>query len=536
VQAAIVAQANVIAIRLGTRADDNLLAVDPATFNRLGGNQWGQFVAGQAFAELVASALNKAVDDIVSSDPNIELLDHATGAWLLPQRLAIASANINAVDALPLDIDEKVRIEASATISPKPLGAVDVLWGFDLDARVQWIADDVLTDIGLGVIQNKVNEKVAEKLSDPPSGFQETERADDHVSYRASNYMDAPHGDAFTCHVGDVHVDDSGLVVLGSMTFPAPPSAMFTADLPVWGFDGDCNTRNVRQALKPGQVHVVGTDPRVAVYLRAEPKVEPAGTWNSERRLSLPGASPVTLDVVFRRTNAALSGATWVYLYTNVGVRAVNFGAIPPKPPVSEREILARTFDLISQCMAISDRWGMGVLNLRWLVDPPPDDYGLPPVIEWAIAIDDVTEVEAVDIVAVASDGSRRELGRVPVQDGHVVAQVVTTAGETLEISTGVAMAGPAPRVSGRWVTPWSAVEIGDDGRAEVLEPALHRDARQPATPAMVDALESRISRSLEATARAHNLGASTVAVYDRGRLLLGVAGAFVPAVIAPAG
>jgi hypothetical protein len=289
------------------------------------------------------------------------------------------------------------------------------------------------------------------------------------------------------------------------------------------------------------------------VYLRAEPKVEPAGTWTSERRLSLPGASPVTLDVLFRRTNAPLSGATWVYLYTNVGVRAVNFGAIPPKPPVSERDLLARTFALISQCMAISDRWGMGVLNLRWLVDPPPDDYGLPPVIEWAIAIDEVTEVEAVDIVAVASDGSRRELGRVPVQDGHVVAQVVTGAGETLEISTGVEMAGPAPRVSGRWVTPWSAVEIGDDvravtvdrgvvgvmhddGRAEVLQPALHRDARQPAAPAMVEALESRIARGLDATARAHNLGASTVAVYDRGRLLLGVAGAFVPAVVAPEG
>src|SRR5262249_7380654 len=93
VQAAIVAQANVIAIRLGTRPDDTLLGVAPATFNRLGGNQWGQFVAGQAFAELVAAALNKAVDDIVSSDPNIELLDAATGAWLLPQRLAIASSN-----------------------------------------------------------------------------------------------------------------------------------------------------------------------------------------------------------------------------------------------------------------------------------------------------------------------------------------------------------------------------------------------------------------------------------------------------------
>src|SRR5262249_18713652 len=184
-----VAESGVIAIRLGTRATDDLVAVDPATFNRLNGNQWGQFVAGQAFAELVAASLNDAVDDIVSSstDPKVELIDAATGAWLLPQRLAIASSNINAVDALPLGVDEKIRIQAAATITTKPVGAVDVLWGFDFDVRVQWIAADPLTDIGIGVIQDKVNEAVAEQLSDPPTGFTEIERTDDHVRYRATN-------------------------------------------------------------------------------------------------------------------------------------------------------------------------------------------------------------------------------------------------------------------------------------------------------------------------------------------------------------
>ena len=68
-RAGLVGQSGVIAIRLGTRTDDDVLAVDPATLNRLAGNQWGQFIAGQCFAELVAQSLNDAAELAVAGPP-----------------------------------------------------------------------------------------------------------------------------------------------------------------------------------------------------------------------------------------------------------------------------------------------------------------------------------------------------------------------------------------------------------------------------------------------------------------------------------
>ena len=351
-----------------------MLAVDPATLNRLAGNQWGQFIAGQCFAELVAQSLNDAAELAVagSSDPKIEITQRGDGAWLLPDPHAIASTNLNAIDALPADFDLPIRLEAAATLIPRPAtGPVDVIWGFDVDVRVQWIATDILSDIGLGVIQSEVNDSIAEKLSDPPTGFTEVERTEDHVRYRSSNWKDAPRSAAFSCHVSDVHVDDTGLVVLGSVEVKPPPSATFSATLPEWTFSGDCHTKNVRQVLSPLHVQVVGMDPRHEVYLVAEPVIEPAGTWSYTRRLSLPGASPPTLDVYFTRRTVPPTGGQSVYVYTNLGVRWINIGILPPRPPVTGRELLARTIDLISECMAISDRWGEGVMNLDWLVDPP---------------------------------------------------------------------------------------------------------------------------------------------------------------------
>ena len=77
-------------------------------------------------------------------------------------------------------------------------------------------------------------------------------------------------------------------------------------------------------------------DPRHEVYLVAEPVIEPAGTWSYTRRLSLPGASPPTLDVYFTRRTVPPTGGQSVYVYTNLGVRWINIGILPPRPSVTD--------------------------------------------------------------------------------------------------------------------------------------------------------------------------------------------------------
>jgi hypothetical protein len=395
-----------------------------------------------------------------------------------------------------------------------------------------------------------VNDSIAEKLSDPPRGFIEVERTEEHVRYRSANWKDAPKSAAFSCHVSDVHVDDSGLVVLGSVDVKPPPTATFSATLPEWTLSGDCHNKSVRQILTPLHVQVVGMDPRHEVYLVAEPVIEPPGTWSYTRSTSLPGASPPTLDVSFTRRNVPPTGGQSVYVYTNLGVRWINIGVLPPRPEVSERELLARTIDLISECMAISDRWGEGVMNLDWLVDPPDVfvDFGIPPIYEWVVNIDRVEEVDSIDLVAVGPDGARRQLGTARVVEGHVVAQVVTATDETLEIRTGTPMAGPTPRVSRRVVVPYSSTPVGNDvvafgfeegsvgvlrldGTTQQLDAITADTSDRPATAEQIEALQRRNELGLGATVRTRHLGASTVAAYDRGEIVMGVAGAFVPAV-----
>lgn len=475
---AILAGDGVVAVRMGTSKED---LENPDAFlgwwagNRLGSAQWGAFIGGDVFAHAIATQLNRVAEQAsaTSSSPEIKPTQYATGAWLRPQRLAIASVNMNAIDAGPFG-DVPFRIEVATTITPHLNTAVQ------LDTHIQWLATDTFADLGLAVSQNKLNAALADHMPGMIEDQKQIAKTDNSVSYRTTRYFYLPNSRIFTGEIDTVLVDDSGLVILGTLRVRPRPDATWHARLPYWTFDGDCHSKSVRQALSPPAVQVIGTDPYVDIYLMENPpKSSPLQLWDAYDERSMPGSNPVTLDVTLRPALRLLGDVpggivTSAWLYTNLGVRWIDFGTIPLKPEVNEKEIFVRTVDLISQCMAISDRWGMGVMNLGWLVDPPELLDPSRALREWAIAAQKINETDQVELAALGRNGQRRPLGNLPVMGGVLVASgIITRSDETLELRTGAPMSGPMPRVMQRWISARQVIPVERPPMAFALDGAL---------------------------------------------------------------
>ncbi|HYD42897.1 MAG TPA: hypothetical protein VEB43_18845 [Anaeromyxobacter sp.] len=475
---ALLAGPGVVALRLGTRLDDDALA---PVVNRLGVDHWGLFVPGAALGQQLVFALRTAADEAVatSTSPKLETTQEANGGWAAAERRAHAAVGLKAVDAGPVDFDLPFRIEATLTpsISVVSTGAI-----FRMDTRLQWIAEGLLDDLGLA--QDPIDEAVTDHLRGPPDGMEELARGADFVEYRITAYLDAPASRTFTGTTATGAVDGSGVAVAGTIAVRPPPTATWTVALPCWHVDGDCRTKNARQVLEPAQVRLVGSDPWYPLHLRHDSAIYPPGFWAPRQEPSMPGAQPVTLDVAMRPPPGLLGDvpagvATSVVLVTSVGVRWVALGVTPARPEVTEDELLGETFRLVSTCMAISDRWGMGLLNLDWLVDPPAHEATLPPLQEWLVTDHGLDRVRAVELVAVDARGSRRALGRAPVTSGVLAVRVVTDAGEALELrADGDVATRRPPNVAHRWIAPTLTVPGEADVRAFALEGATLRVLR----------------------------------------------------------
>ena len=474
---AILANDGAVIIRFGNRSmDEEKILV--GGINRLGASQWGIFIDGELFAQELAKQLNDAVDPVVtaSQSPKLEIKQRADGAWFLPQRFAAASVELNAIDALPLGFDVPFRIEAKTEIQPYLDTALN------LTTRIQWIAEDVLTDIGLGFAQDQINDAIANNLRRAPDDQKEIARGDNFIEYRTIRYLDAPHSRTFSGKIVDIQLDDSGLAIMGLLQVRPMPSAAWSLTPPSWTLSGNCNSRSCKQQLNSPEVHLVGSDPYVELRQLRPAKVDPERFWVSDEHRSRYGAVPVALNIELKPSPSLLgevrTGVTLsAYLYTNLGVRWVNFGIVPPKPVVSERKIMACTIELISQCMAISDLWGMGIMNPDWLVDPPDwmIDFGFPPLQEWFISGKEINEVNDVELFVIGPDGNRQLLGSASIVAGMLLHRVVTDANETIELRTGVPMAGPAPQIMHRWIAPWLAVPTDGTVNSFVLNEGILR-------------------------------------------------------------
>lgn len=572
--AAIVAKDGVVSMRVGlsfAERDNPQAVLEYWMGNRLGSARWGLFIPGIFFANIIAAEINDAADQGValSGDPTLEVKNRAEGSWLVPARFARAVVDMNAIDALPLGFDVPFAIGVKLMLQPN--GNI----GLYLDTHIYWVAGDLLTNLGLGVVQDLINDAARENMRPPASAQIETGRGDNFVDYRASIPLAGPRSHAFRTTVDVIAVDDHGVAITGSVVVLPVPTATWSATLPYWTFSGSCSSRNVVQKLHPPMVQLVGGDPFLSLW-QVMGDVNSNPSWEMKERHSWPGATPVTLNVEFQPARKLLgevqTGVPFAaFIYSNLGLRWVNFGIIPPKPAVSDRDLLGRTAALVSKCMAISDRWRMGVLHLDWLVDPPKLDLnlGFPQLKQWQISATEVEEVKFVDVTAIGADESRRPISRFPVTDNMLDFSVITELNETLELRTAVNMAGRTPNIKLRLIAPWSILSVEkpvsdvvvtgslikiffldgtvehqyltarssqekvDDGVIEPLEQCLRGDeqraAYQMSTSLKIDWATRCEGNAVSAQCEKNDLG-SSVAVLHGNRIVVGVGGEFLSA------
>jgi hypothetical protein len=135
---------------------------------------------------------------------------------------------------------------------------------------------------------------------------------------------------------------------------------------------------------------------------------------------------------------------------------------------------------MLSNCFAISDRWGMGPLNVGWLVDPPDvlnsDDL----IRDWTIRFSGIPEDAVVEIVATDLQSGAERVASVVAGHRDALVHVMTAPNEVIELRTPRPFEAPMPVVEQRWLEPITAIPVAVespvidhvDGLLGVREPA----------------------------------------------------------------
>ena len=462
----------VISLRFFT--DSPSAAPAPVT-NRLGNAEWGQFIEGQVIADGLAEELNTAAEDAAAGqgDPDIEKSSVAVGHWNASARSAHSSVSLTAVDALPADVDVPITIYATTHLALDPL-----LDRIELTTHISWAAHDIITEVSSGaieVVEDKVSEGILDKLK-PRPGQQEIQRGDRFVVYRSYRPFMEPVTNLFSATVDSHILDDTGVGATGPANVYPPPVAHFTLEDQHWESGVNCQARRWQTSFEPPKVHIFGVDRFHGLRILSSPTADPPGFWNPQVSWSGFGPGNQIAHITFEtppfppgddgqgRVGKTSSG----FIMTNLGIRWVDLGTVPARPaePANRLGIQAYVYN---RCLQLTDRWGMGVLNLDWLVDPPDLDLGMPPLREWTIVGSQILEASEIELVATGPAGERT-LAAVPVERNTIFAQVVTDADETLQVRSNAALAPTPPQIFQRWIIPWASTPVGADARELAMD------------------------------------------------------------------
>lgn len=542
------AGAGVAAIRLVTSTGGGHLG---AVTNRLGGADWGQVIQGQVFADSLAHEVNEAANSAAagSSDPQIIVSSTATGYWDQKERAAFTSVDVVALDALPADICVPITVYASLRI-----GLDAVLDRLVLTTRITWASHDVITVVSSGlisVVEDKVSEALLNRLK-PPQGQEEIERGDDYVVFRSTRPFLEPNINLFRATVDQLDLNGSGASATGRVHVAPRPMAHFILEDQHWESHTDCGARQYKTEFHPPRVLMFNTDRHWLLRFLQDPTVDPPGAWSP--RASWPGFQVAQVEFGIPPGGVQPVGSqSSGFIVTSLGVRWVDLGAVPARPPAPADPIAIQAY-VISTCMAISDPWGMGIFNLHWLVDPPDLDLGMPALREWTLVMLDVGDPAQINLSAVGPNGehhlTRLVTGRTPM-----VVQVITDATETLQVRRAGRAGAPAPQVLQRWIVPWASVPVADDAHTlrltaselfvtgdrgvtrlelpqylsrAVQAPHVQRPETNDISASAIPAVESSFEHARRAALRTAGVGRS-VAVLHRGQAVLGFAGPLVP-------
>ena len=544
---AVVLGDGVVALRIGTTDKDSLTT---PVRSEVGGDDWAQVIGGQFFADILVASLERSIEGVLSDDTYCNR--GPGGAWVSVEgmgRFAAASAEITKIKACfgYLNIEVELIVRADLQTSGQHLITALTLTG-DADSTLCDFAGLIyLGPIGAGVVHAIAEDKVAAEVlgkAKPEEGFHEIRRTDRAITYERTSLIPTP-SSAFVLTGSEI--GERGLVARGSLQFQRPRRGLEgEATPPISEHRTNCGRRSVDVHFEPASVALrdigAGT-PRLFAA-----RFEPADAW-----VVVPGPTNSHLDLSLKfvdpPTGRLPAGtATSVFLFTDCGVRWADLGTIPPE---QEQASIGQIAEMISECMAISDSWGDGAMNLGWLVDPPDVQHGIDLVRQWSVGFRELPAGARIELLARAADGEERVVA--VVENAVEQAVLVTTAAhETLVIRAGQSLSAPAPTVSQRWLVPFASLALeaepvamaATDGLLALRDVAgathlIDVAAGAMATTRTVDAvaeLEPAFAPAL--TALSHEVGRvdsawtgsaridrGTVAVAHQGALLLAAVG-----------
>jgi len=149
-----------------------------------------------------------------------------------------------------------------------------------------------------------------------------------------------------------------------------------------------------------------------------------------------------------------------LYLHTSAGLRRYDIAPLADAKAPTQMD----TVEAVSRCMRRVKAFTT-IEELTWLVDPPPYDYGFPPLRQWLFTFGDLPAGTHLTIHRVR-DGIRGDLALHLVADtaGEASFELVTDAAGQLVLEH-----NRAPSVQGRllqrWLLPTTVVDVGRAGR-----------------------------------------------------------------------
>lgn len=472
-----------IAIRIATQATDLTAPV----VNNLGPAEWCQTVPGELIADETRTVLDRALDDAVQppepppawqwwkpkpKHQELRKEGAARAAWFPSLHYAVAQGDITAVDACPIaDID--IEIELTLTVRPEvtPGNGLRTVAKLSWDADSTWcsIAAGLLLGVPVGIAfavmaEDQVSETILGKKINS-GGFREIERDDDSITFERIG--GAPSSPSREFEIDTLAIVAEGIRTSGTIRPKVRARLEGSATPPEAGISINCNIRAVGLKLNPAEVvlwTVHGDNIRPDV--RPEPfvfleniKFEPPNAWKIEAKDFLKSAAsstPGDILLVFRDPDAGrlpAGTATSIYLPTNLGVRWVDLGKIPPMDPQVLIEFDAQRL-MQSYCDSITNPWAAGLTKLEW-VDPlvDPDHVDRDRFRFWALGLQDLPADARIEVVASGTDGRERLVGVVEGMK-NVVLEVLTSPKETLALRVRDTFHAPRPTVARGWFVP----------------------------------------------------------------------------------
>ena len=261
VEAAIVADANVVAIRLGTAAGDPIGA---PLVDRTEGREWMLHIPG----DLAVSEIRKIVDKTMvkaaeDSKDSQELIigSLASASWnaAAPKGFVVATGEIVAVDACPVfNVDISIELKLAVSFEFPAPGTQKLFAKLTWDADSTWC--DILSTLTFGIpfgiafhvgAEDEVADTILGKSLNPGDGFVETGRTDESISFERAGSMPVPSEQFVITHSG---ARGEGIACGGVIKPKVKAKLVGEVSPPMAGVEVNCNLRAVSLVFHPPKV------------------------------------------------------------------------------------------------------------------------------------------------------------------------------------------------------------------------------------------------------------------------------------------